>query len=283
MPSRQHEAVVQVLHSDPQFAAMLLGNAGVRLPSGAIATVADSNLSARDPSTLISDNVLVFEGMNGKMAVVAEVQKSRPDHSRSLSWPAYVCNARAEHDCDVVLMVFALTGAAARASAKTIRTGHPGFDLAPVITGHGRLPAPGGPVFGPQLTLLRVLTGDLDLTSHEARMFALRAIADAPGELLPGYTRLIRALTPKSARADLEELLRTVLKDPFVDGLLDQGRAEGRTEEAAQVLLRVLAARRITVPVDIRDLVMGCTDTARLEAWVDRAATATTIDEIFTD
>jgi hypothetical protein len=64
MPGIEHEAVVEILHRDPQIAAMLLGRAGVKLPSGAHAVAADSNLSAREPSTLISDNVLVFEGMD---------------------------------------------------------------------------------------------------------------------------------------------------------------------------------------------------------------------------
>jgi hypothetical protein len=127
--------------------------------------------------------------------------------------------------------------------------------------------------------MLNIISGDLDLTTHEARMFALRCIADAPAELRPGYTRLIRALIPKSAQANLEELMRTVLKDDFVDGLLDQGRAEGE----ARIILRILAARGLAVPADIRDRVMKCTDTDTLEAWADRAATATSIDEIFGD
>ena len=95
----------EILHRDPQIAAMLLGRAGVRLPSGATPVVADSNVSARDPSTLISDNVIVFQRMDRKVAVIAEVQKGAPDPTRRFAWPAYVCNARVAHGCDVVLMV----------------------------------------------------------------------------------------------------------------------------------------------------------------------------------
>jgi hypothetical protein len=277
MPGIEHEAVVEILHRDPHIAAMLLGRAGVRLPSGAHAVVAESNLSAREPSTLISDNVLIFEGMTSKIAVIAEVQKHRPDRTRRLSWPAYVCNARIVHGCDVILLVFALTRAAALGSARTIRTGHPGFDLTPLVSGYGQLPGPGGAIYGAQLTMLNIITGDLDLTNHEARMFALRTIADGPAELRPGYTRLIRALTPEAARASLEELMKTVLKDDFVDGLLDQGRAEGE----GRIVLRILAARGLPVTDQIRDRITACTDTDRLEAWADRAVTADSIEEIF--
>src|ERR1700729_882203 len=295
MPSIEHEAAVQILHADPQLAAILLGSCGVPLPSGAIPVTADSNLSDRDPTDLRSDNVLIFEGIGGKVAVIAEVQKDKRDAGRMRSWPAYVCNARAEHDCDAILLVLALSARAAQESARLIRTGHPGFDLVPLVRGPGTLPHPGHPVYGPQLTVLNILTGDLDLTNHAARMFALLAIAEAPAELREGYTRIIRAVAPESARAALEELMMTHLKDDFVDGFLDQGRAEGRAQGVAQgvaqgmaqgeahLLLRFMAARGLDIPEHIRARVAECADTARLEAWADRAATATSVDEIFGD
>ena len=145
----------------------------------------------------------------------------------------------------------------------------------------------GHPIYGPQLTVLNILTGDLDLTNHAARMFALLAIAEAPAELREGYTRIIRAVAPESARAALEELMMTHLRDDFVDGFLDQGRAEGRAQGVAQgeahLLLRFMAARGLDIPEHIRARVAECADTARLEAWADRAATATSVDEIFGD
>jgi hypothetical protein len=129
---------------------------------------ADSNLSDRDPTDLRSDNVLIFEGIGGKVAVIAEVQKDK---------------------------------------------------------------------------VLNILTGDLDLSNRAVRMFALLAIAEAPIALREGYTRIIRAVAPESARAALEELMMTHLKDAFVDGLLDQGRAEGVAKGEAQMLLRIMTAR----------------------------------------
>jgi hypothetical protein len=169
--------------------------------------------------------------------------------------------------------------------ASAARSRHPGFDLVPLVRGPGTLPHPGHPLYGPQLTVLNILTGDLDLTNHAVRMFVLLAIAEAPAELREGYTRIIRAVTPESARAALEELMMTHLKDDFVDGFLDQGRAEGMAQGMAkgeaQILLRIMAARGLSIPEHIRALVAACTDTARLEAWADRAATATSMDDIF--
>jgi predicted transposase YdaD len=89
--------------------------------------------------------------------------------------------------------------------------------------------------------------------------------------------------------------MATVFRDEFVDGLLDQGRAEGealgraegeaqgRAEGEAAMLLRVLAARGFAVPDDVRQRVESCTDLAQLEAWGDRAVTAGSFEEIFTE
>src|ERR1700745_1948381 len=72
MPGIPHEAVVEVLRTEPQLLAMLLGQLGLRLPSGAIPVIADSNLSSRDPhfmKTLLADNVFVFPGLRKKGGV----------------------------------------------------------------------------------------------------------------------------------------------------------------------------------------------------------------------
>jgi len=47
------------------------------------------------------------------------------------------------------------------------------------------------------------------------------------------------------------------------------------------MILRVLSARGLRVPAEIRERVLSCADLSQLEAWGDRAATATTLDEVF--
>ena len=76
--------------------------------------------------------------------------------------------------------------------------------------------------------------------------------------------------------------MATVFRDEFVDGLLDQGRAEGRAEGEAVMLLRVLAARGFAVPDEIRQLIQSCKDLTQIEAWGDRAATAESFEDVFT-
>jgi len=221
----------------------------------------------------------------------------------------YLALAQVEHQCDAALVVIALRERTARASGRPIPTGHPGFVLTPVVIGPDTTPAHGGPGAGQvsaELAVLAVLTGALDLGDADTRRLVLQAISRLDAGRREIYTRLIRATATMEVRRALEELMATVFRDEFVDGLLDQGRAEGRAEGEARgraegeargraegeaqgraegeaaMLLRILAARGFGVPDDVRQRVESCTDLLQLEAWGDRAVTARSLEEIFT-
>lgn len=66
--------------------------------------------------------------------------------------------------------------------------------------------------------------------------------------------------------------MKTVFKDPWVDGLLNQGRAE---------MLLALLERRFGVPAGIRERVAACNDAAQIKAWFERAIGASSLDEVF--
>ena len=74
----------------------------------------------------------------------------------------------------------------------------------------------------------------------------------------------------------------------FVRRYVFQGRAEGRIEGQAEgeaigevtALLTVLAARRIDLSDESRARITACTDTETLTAWIGRAATADSIEDV---
>jgi len=281
MPGIRHQAVVQVLRDEPQLLVMLLGRLGVRLPSGAVADAADRVLSSTDPDRLkevIADNVFVFRSPDKQVAVVFEVQTSRPKQDRQLAWPAYLTITRAIHKCDTVLCVIGLSADAVRGSAQLIPTGHPDFSLRPKVTGYGLLPAPGGAAFGAGLTLIKVMTRELDLTTHDARMFTLTSLMTVPDQQRELYTRYIRAVVPPSIRKELNKLMSTVIKDPFMDRLI----AKGKAIEAAHLLLQFLDSR-FDVPESRRKQIQDCTDAGRIETWFGHALAATDLDQVFAD
>jgi hypothetical protein len=296
VPSIEHEAAVELLHRNPRLAAALLSGSGVWVQDEATAVLADSNLSVPEPTELRADVVTVHDSTTGRLAIVTEIQKNPPDKDKRRAWVAYVALAQVEHKCDAVLVVVALRPGTARASSKPILTGHPGFILKPIVIGPDTTPVPDGPgteQASAELTVLAVLTGALDLGDAETRTFVLRTIADLDTERRATYTRLIRVTASEAVQRALEELMATVFRDEFVDGLLDRGRAEGeargraegeargRAEGEAGMLLRFLAARGFTVPDDIQERVRSCQDTGQLEAWGDLAAAAESLEAIF--
>ncbi|MBK8257749.1 MAG: hypothetical protein IPK82_34410 [Polyangiaceae bacterium] len=61
------------------------------------------------------------------------------------------------------------------------------------------------------------------------------------------------------------------------------GREIGKAIGEATALLRVLERRGIAVPAEAREKILTCTNTSQLETWLDRALTATAIDEVLTE
>jgi hypothetical protein len=90
----------------------------------------------------------------------------------------------------------------------------------------------------------------------------------------------ILSAVSESVQQALEDLMpvnRLGLHNEVVDRFVEQGRAQGE----ASLLLRVLSARGLKVPAEIRQRVLSCADSLQLEAWADRAATAHSVEEVF--
>jgi hypothetical protein len=252
--------------------------------------MAPTDLTARLPAELRADAVVLLSAVNdAQMAVIVEVQL-RYNKDKQYVWPAYITQVRAAHRCPAALLVVCPdTGTAARCRAP-IATGHPGFDLTPLVIDADSTPlpgAPGAPGPGAELAVLGVFTGAIDLSHDSGRRLVLNVIAaaDLDEDRLETYTHLVRAAAPAAARDALEALMTTVYKDDFIDRYKAEGRtegkAEGKAEGAAQMILRVLSARGMEVPALVRERVLGCSDSRQLETWGDRAATAVSLDEVF--
>jgi hypothetical protein len=66
---------------------------------------------------------------------------------------------------------------------------------------------------------------------------------------------------------------------PYISKL----RAEGIAAGEAKAVVRVLKSRGICMTSEERDRILGCSDIAVLDRWLDRASTVTTIRELFDD
>jgi hypothetical protein len=265
----------------------------VSVPAGEAAVMVAGDLSSALPAELRADAVILLgdrpsgRAAGTRLAVVVESQTA-PDKGKRRVWPAYLALARAQHDCPAVLVVICPSRSTGRWARQPIRTGHPGFDLAPLVIDAGTTPvtdAPGLAAAQPELTVLAALTGAVDLEREAGQRLVLQAIraAHLDEDRFETYTHLIRVATPEAARPDLEVLMATAFKDDFIDRIKAQGKAEGKAESTAAILLRLLAGRGLEVPAPIQDRVLSCADLGQLEAWVDKAITASTLGDVFPD
>jgi hypothetical protein len=113
--------------------------------------MAAGDLSSALPAELRADVVIVLDGQGawpgmqpGKLAVVVEVQTA-PDEGKRRVWPAYLTLARAQHVSPAVLVVICRDRATGRWARRPIVTGHPGFDLLPLVIDADTMPALSGP------------------------------------------------------------------------------------------------------------------------------------------
>jgi hypothetical protein len=311
MPSLLHEAPLELLRHNPRLAAALLsGIPGVAVPAGASAALAPGEVTASLPVELRADAVVLLGDADGRLAVVTEVQMSaRAIKRKRRVWPAYLTQARAQHDCPTALMVFCRDRSTARACARPIPTGHPEFVLTPIVIGPDDVPDPygrGTTGAAAELTMMAAWAGSADLRDPAVQDRTLRLIAGLEPERLAAYTRIVLIAAPdEPSRRALEALMTTVFKNDFLDKLqaeaeargsargeaeglargealgLARGEARGEAAGRAQMILQVLAARHIAVPTEIRDQVLACTDIGQLDAWGRKAAIARSAEEIF--
>jgi hypothetical protein len=131
----------------------------------------------------------------------------------------------------------------------------------------------------PELTVLSALTHAHDPDHYPVLDALLIALNVVDHDLVDRYYDLVLAALPAAARHHLEERMSTTYRSEFMRNLAARAKAE--TE--AQTVLTVLDARGVVVPDEIRARIVACTDVDLLDTWVRRAATATSIEDLFTE
>jgi hypothetical protein len=288
MPSVPHEAMAELLRNNPKLGLALIFYM-FPIPRGVEARMGDSNLSTVVPllKELRGDAVVVLESdeQDFKRVVVIESQLSPPKPWKRRSLAAYTAVAGALHDCDSTLLVICYDPHTAEECRKTIRTGHPRFDVTPyVIFGH-RTPDPFDPLLSfavDELIVLSCFTKALDLDNPDIRDKVYEHLSLLDEQRRTTYIYFVKVAASEAARRALEERMAIdITDDPFIAGFVAQGEATGRADEARRILLGVLNAREIEISDSTRELVNACTDLIQLEQWTERAALAMSAGAVF--
>jgi hypothetical protein len=141
-----------------------------------------------------------------------------------------------------------------------------------------------------ELSVLSALAhGETDPTTLDAAITAIAPLEDA--QRSRAYFDLLRYHVKGALDRALERLMATTehkyLSD-FARKYYDEGEAQGEAKGEARgeargkasALLQILAARGLEVSDEARAQVLACQDLPRLDAWLARALTATSVAEV---
>jgi hypothetical protein len=281
MPSSQHEAFVQVVENQPVVVAELIRDVlGVKVPEYRLARVESSNANDFTHVERHADATVVLSGAGKdvpELGVIVEVQLSE-DKDKRWSWPHYLINLRTRLKIPVMLLVLCTHPKTGEWCSGPIELG-PGWRLPPFVVGPDQIPkitgfADAGATV--ELAVLSALTHaeDPDVTDVVKALPAILATADQDTALQ--YAEIVGTVLRGSA-LDLWEAIMGARTFEFQSRYARRLRAEA----AATMLIKVLRARGIDVPDDIRARITECTDLDQLDSWAERAATATSVNDLF--
>jgi len=320
MASFRHELVVELFQNCPSLATELLAESlHVPQPAYDEARLVSIALTEIQPAEYRADVVVVLYHNDEPIRVnIVEVQLG-VDVDKRYSWPVYLAVSREKHRCDADLLVIAPDPAVARWCAQRIEMGVRGFALEPPVLGRNSIPKVTDPEEArrrPELALLSAMAygdGDEAIEIVEA---ALPAFANLDDKRSGFYLEILYNSINEAAKRLLEAKMKDyVYTSPFAvkhiqlgrdlgrdeglklgrdeglklgrdEGLKlgrDEGLKLGRDEGVKLALLTVLSARSIDVPQATRERILAEKDITILERWLERAATASSLDDVLAE
>ncbi|RVX45077.1 hypothetical protein EDD27_7854 [Nonomuraea polychroma] len=254
MPSPQHDSLLQLFRDRPRLAVDILRDLlGVELP----ATPPVCLQNARPSGEIDADLVIVLgKPQTPAHAIIVEVQQDKSKAPRQLARNAAALWLRL--GCDVTTLVICPDRAIAAHYAQPIDSGLTGYRLQAQVLETDNIPA----------------ITDYSESAPEIR--SLREIMTPTA--WPAYNPVAREHYGRGFE-DGQTIGRA---EGIAEGRVE-GRADGKAEEAARLLLLVLAARGLDVPDDTTTRITTCTNLAQLETWATRAATAETLQDLFNE
>ena len=279
----RHEALVMLFRHRTTLAPELIESAlKIELPHYSEARIQEADLSQISPTAYHADLVVLLTDGEPVYGIVVEVQL-RPDADKRYSWPLYAAALRARLRCPTSVLVVAPDAKTAGWAATPIAMGDPGSRFAPLVLGPGAVPRITGresAKAAPELAVLSALAHGNDERGLEVVVAALSVSAGLDDQRAALYADLVMASLADAVTKELEAMVQRgdyQYQSDFAKKYFAKGRAEGK----AEVLLRIVAGRGLSVSEARRDRVLACTDAGMLDDWIDRALQASSLEDVF--
>lgn len=299
VPSFVHELPLELFRRCPELVAYLLSEVlGVELPSYEEVRIEESNFTQLLPTEFRADLVLTLSDGAPRLGVIVEMQR-QIDDDKPFVWLVYLAVFRHRIRGRAVLLILCGDESVVRWARKAIDLG-PDWVWPVYVLGPQHIPWVSDPTLARRLPELAVLSAAVhgnEPTGLEVVLATLEALLTLDPERRGYYYDLVLASLNEAARRALEQELsmergkyeyrsdfaRTYFAQGEAKGREEgraEGRVEGRAEGEAKALLALLAARGLTVDAAARKHILDCTDVERLERWIVRAATASSVGEV---
>ncbi|MEV4114171.1 hypothetical protein, partial [Nonomuraea sp. NPDC049695] len=190
----------------------------------------------------------------------------------------------------VTVLVVCPDRAVAAYYAQPIESGLPGYRLQARVLGPDGIPV----ITDPQHAAARPALAAMSVMAHGRNRKVIEAFATALSDTrnrhATKYTEYAYSMAAPDIRRLMEEIMTSTdwpvytpwAREHYGRGL-EEGQTKGKAEEAAKMLLLVLAARDFDVPDDMRARITACADVAQLEHWTSRAVTAQALQDLFSE
>jgi hypothetical protein len=292
--SPTHAVLVETLEAHPEALAYLLELHG-SAPAGPLIPTTGTRTKTFTLERRVDRAYLVGDRRAPLGFVLAEVQID-PDDDKRFAWPLYVELARSRYRCEGALVVLTVSEEVRRWIERTIvpPTGQCATRrrLEPTVLALDAI-AP-SLLLSPDRPYLAMLAVAGHAKGPDAQAVAEAAV-DLTLERLPQALALeqldaILGMVDEALRARLEnrimehreyrsELFRGIYKKGEAEGRAEgkaEGEAKGKAKGKAEGILTVLLARGIPVSEAVRARILDCSDLGTLDAWLQRAAVAST-------
>ena len=287
--SSTHEALHRIFQDHPPLIVTSLNDLlGIDFPQPKEVSVLNVDLTEMRPIERRADTAMLMETAIGKHLVVIESQSVR-DETQKQSWPYYVAYLHNKHECPVILLVTTSDLGTARWARKPIKVGlrqAPSQITQPLVLGPDNVPPIKTVDEAHADVALAVLSAVTHRHSPDVNVIleALdMALAQEDKSAASDLAEFVEAgLGETTARQIWRKIMGTMTHE-YLSELRRKGQAEGRLQEAAAAVLRVLEARGLTVPESVARRVNECTDLAVLEGLLTRAVTVGRADDLFGD
>ncbi|MFF8611751.1 hypothetical protein [Streptomyces sp. NPDC015350] len=293
MVSSPHEAMHRIFQEYPGLFSRVSEVLGVDIPPPTSAVALPTDLTEARPVERRVDTLLRIETEHEGAFLLAIEAQGKKDPRKTASWPYYVSYLHNRYALPVLLLVVCQDHATAEWAARPVSIGIRRWQtltLSPLVAGPHNMPV---------ITDVAEARKDLALATLAAITHAdnpdvgailktlSAALRDAPETIANPIVELTaQGLGNRSAAQQWRNLVAVDLsfyKSFMSEEIRDEGRDEGRAKGLAESVLLVLQARGIAVTDELRERIGGCGDSRLLLQWLNRAATATTADEVFTE